>query len=148
MAESDESSGVEEVEVEEAWRQLKTDPASRLVDVRTRAEWAFVGIPDLSALGKQPIQVEWQTFPDGQTDPSFVDRLITDLVASGAGQDTRLFFICRSGVRSLAAARAMGEAGFRACHNVIGGFEGPPDHNRHRGTVKGWKVAGLPWIQS
>ncbi|MGI9382377.1 MAG: rhodanese-like domain-containing protein, partial [Methyloligellaceae bacterium] len=118
-----------------------------LIDVRTRAEWAFVGITDLSALVKQPVQIEWQTFPDGQINPSFVDQLISDLVASGTGQDTNLYFICRSGGRSLAAARAMAEAGFRACHNVSGGFEGPPDENRHRGAVMGWKAAGLPWVQ-
>ncbi len=148
MAESGELWIVDEVEVKEVWRRLEEDPSSKLVDVRTRAEWAFVGVPDLSAIGKQPLQLEWQTFPDGQINPSFVDQLITDLVASGAGQDTKLYFICRSGVRSLAAARAMVAAGFRACANVTGGFEGPPDQARHRGTVMGWKAAGLPWIQS
>lgn len=148
MAESEEQSLVGEIEVGEVWRQLEKDPTAQLVDVRTRAEWAYVGVPDLSAVGKQPLLREWQSFPDGSLNPSFVDQLITDLLAAGAGQGTRLFFICRSGVRSLAAARAMGEAGFRACHNVAGGFEGPPDQNKHRGTVKGWKVAGLPWVQS
>lgn len=147
MAESEKRTGVKEVEVKEVWKQLERDPGARLVDVRTRAEWAFVGITDLSALAKQPIQIEWQTFPDGQINPSFVDQLISDLVASGAGQDTNLYFLCRSGGRSLAAARAMAEAGFRACHNVTGGFEGPPDGNRHRGFVMGWKIAGLPWAQ-
>ena len=147
MAESEERTGVNEVEVEEVWKQLESDPEARLIDVRTRAEWAFVGIVDLTVLGKQPVQIEWQTFPDGRINPSFVDQLISDLVASGVGQDTNLYFICRSGGRSLAAARVMAEAGFRACHNVAGGFEGPPDANRHRGTVMGWKAVGLPWVQ-
>ena len=148
MAESGEQSSVDEVEVGEVWHQLEKDPTAQLVDVRTRAEWAYVGVPDLSAVGKQPLLREWQSFPGGHLNPSFVDQLITDLLAAGAGQDTELYFICRSGVRSLAAARAMVEAGFCACHNVAGGFEGPPDQNKHRGTVKGWKVAGLPWVQS
>ena len=147
VAESEERTGVREVKVKEVWQQLETDPKAQLIDVRTRAEWAFVGVPDLSGLGKQPVLIEWQTFPDGQINPSFVDQLISDLVASGVGQDTNLYFICRSGGRSLAAARAMAEAGFRACHNVTEGFEGPPDQNRHRGTVEGWKAADLPWVQ-
>jgi len=58
-----------------------------------------------------------------------------------------LFFICRSGSRSLAAAKAMAAAGYRACHNVAGGFEGPLDDERHRGYAEGWKAAGLPWLQ-
>ena len=50
----------------------------------------------------------------------------------------------RSGGRSLAAAKAMAEAGYRACHNVAGGFEGPLDDDRHRGSAGGWKATGLP----
>jgi hypothetical protein len=45
------------------------------------------------------------------------------------------------------AAKAMAEAGYQACHNVAGGFEGPLDDDRHRGSVGGWKTAGLPWLQ-
>jgi hypothetical protein len=41
----------------------------------------------------------------------------------------------------------MAEAGYRACHNVAGGFEGPLDDDRHRGSAGGWKATGLPWIQ-
>ncbi|MBZ0215274.1 MAG: hypothetical protein K8F25_01870, partial [Fimbriimonadaceae bacterium] len=48
----------------EAWQQLSSDPASFLVDVRTRAEWAFVGIHDLAEIGKAPILLEWQVFPN------------------------------------------------------------------------------------
>ncbi|MGI9385454.1 MAG: rhodanese-like domain-containing protein, partial [Methyloligellaceae bacterium] len=70
MAESEECTSVNEVEVKEVWQQLENDPNARLIDVRTRAEWAFVGITDLSALVKQPVQIEWQTFPDGQINPS------------------------------------------------------------------------------
>jgi rhodanese-related sulfurtransferase len=41
----------------------------------------------------------------------------------------------------------MTQAGFKTCYNVAGGFEGPPDPDRHRGKVDGWKAVGLPWIQ-
>jgi rhodanese-related sulfurtransferase len=117
-----------------------------LIDVRTKAEWTFVGIPDLSATGRQVVTLEWQTM-DGRVDPAFTERLSGYLEQAGKGKDTQLFFICRSGARSRAAAEAMAEAGYGSCHNVAEGFEGPPDTSRHRGKVAGWKAAGLPWMQ-
>jgi rhodanese-related sulfurtransferase len=141
-------SAVDDVDVEKAWKSLTATPRSQLVDVRTRAEWTYVGIPDLGSIGKRPLLVEWQTFPDQSVDPRFVERLAGELKALGVQADDELFFICRSGSRSLAAAKAMAEAGYRACHNVAGGFEGPLDEGRHRGAVEGWKAAGLPWQQS
>jgi rhodanese-related sulfurtransferase len=139
---------VDEVDVETAWNGLSAAPRSQLVDVRTRAEWTYVGLPDLGPVGKRPVLVEWQTFPDQAVDPRFADRLAGELNALGVQLDDDLFFICRSGSRSLAAARAMAAAGYRACHNVAGGFEGPLDDERHRGSAGGWKAAGLPWQQS
>jgi rhodanese-related sulfurtransferase len=138
---------VDDVNVEEVWERLKQDSASVLIDVRTQAEWAYVGVPDLTSLGKQPYLIEWQHFPEGSVNPSFASQLGSELAALGAGQDTDLYFICRSGHRSLHSAEAMAAAGYRACHNVAGGFEGPLDNETHRGSVAGWKAAGLPWVQ-
>ena len=138
---------VDEVDVASAWSALQGNPRSQLVDVRTRAEWTYVGIPDLAALGKRAVLVEWQTFPDQSVDPRFSERLAHELQALGVQVDDDLFFICRSGSRSLAAAKAMASAGYRACHNVTEGFEGPLDNDRHRGTLSGWKATGLPWQQ-
>ena len=138
---------VDAVDVETTWQSLVSRPGAQLIDVRTRAEWTYVGIPDLGAIGKRAILVEWQTFPDQTVDPRFVERLAGELKVLGAQLNDDLFFICRSGGRSLAAAKAMAEAGYRACHNVAGGFEGPLDDERHRGAVGGWKAAGLPWRQ-
>jgi rhodanese-related sulfurtransferase len=138
---------VDNVGVEATWQRLASRPGSQLIDVRTRAEWTYVGIPDLGPIGKRAVLVEWQTFPDQTVDPRFVERLAGELKAVGAHLDDDLFFICRSGGRSLAAAKAMAEAGYQACHNVAGGFEGPLDDDRHRGSVGGWKTAGLPWLQ-
>jgi len=138
---------VDNVDVEATWQGLASRPSSHLIDVRTRAEWTYVGIPDLGPIGKRAVLVEWQTFPDQTVDPRFVERLAGELKAVGAQLDDDLFFICRSGGRSLAAAKAMAEAGYQACHNVAGGFEGPLDDDRHRGSVGGWKTAGLPWLQ-
>jgi rhodanese-related sulfurtransferase len=138
---------VDEVDVASTWSTLQGNPRSQLVDVRTRAEWTYVGLPDLGALGKRAVLVEWQTFPDQSVDPRFADRLAQELQALGVQVDDDLFFICRSGSRSLAAAKAMASAGYRACHNVSEGFEGPLDDDRHRGTLSGWKATGLPWQQ-
>lgn len=138
---------VDGVDVATAWKGLKEHPRAQLVDVRTRAEWTYVGIPDLGPLGKRAVLVEWQTFPDQSVDPRFAERLANELEALGVQKDDNLFFICRSGSRSLAAARAMASVGYRACHNVTEGFEGPLDDERHRGSADGWKAAGLPWLQ-
>lgn len=138
---------IEEVDVASAWNALQGNSRSQLVDVRTRAEWTYVGIPDLGAIGKRTVLVEWQTFPDQSVDPRFAERLANELQALGVQVDDDLFFICRSGSRSLAAARAMASAGYRACRNVTEGFEGPLDDDRHRGALSGWKAIGLPWLQ-
>jgi rhodanese-related sulfurtransferase len=139
---------IESLSIEETWARLKADTASVLVDVRTGAEWAFVGLPDLSSIGKRPVLVEWQGFPGNQVNTAFVDRVAEALAAVGASKDTELLFICRSGGRSLSAARAMSAAGYSRCRNVADGFEGPLDPNRHRGTLSGWKAKGLPWVQA
>jgi rhodanese-related sulfurtransferase len=138
---------VDAVDVEATWNGLTSSPRSQLVDVRTRAEWTYVGIPDLGPLDKRAVLVEWQTFPDQAVDPRFAERLTGELKALGVQLDDDLFFTCRSGSRSLAAAKAMAAVGYRACHNVAGGFEGPLDDERHRGSAGGWKAAGLPWQQ-
>ena len=138
---------VQIVSVEETWTRLKSDAGSVLIDVRTGAEWAYVGLPDLSLLGKRPVLIEWQDFPGGRSNPAFVDRVVEELAAIGANTDSELFFLCRSGGRSLSAARAMAGAGYSRCRNVADGFEGPLDPNRHRGMLGGWKAKGLPWVQ-
>ena len=136
-----------DVPVEEAWARLRDEPRAILIDVRTRAEWAFVGLPDLSSLGKRIVLLEWQTFPDNRIDPQFAERLEAALAEQGTDKTSELYFICRSGGRSLMAARVMAARGYTRCFNVAEGFEGPLDPNRHRGAVSGWKAVGLPWIQ-
>lgn len=138
---------IDDVPVEEVWARLEKDAGSVLIDVRTRAEWAFVGLPDLEKIGKRVLTVEWQTSPESRIDAAFPERLQTVLDAAGADKDSELFFICRSGGRSRMAAEAMANAGYRRCRNVADGFEGPLDTNRHRGRVAGWKAAGLAWVQ-
>jgi rhodanese-related sulfurtransferase len=127
----------------DAWERLKSDPSAKLVDVRTQAEWTYVGIPDLAEAGKQPILVQWQVFPLMARNEAFADQLKGQGIQPG---DT-LLFLCRSGVRSKAAAELLTQLGFGACYNILDGFEGALDGKRHRGGTGGWKASGLPWVQ-
>lgn len=141
------ASGVEDVSVLETWKRLEGDPKAVLVDVRTRAEWAFVGVPDLSKVNRDVILIEWQTFPDSRIAPDFIERLTAVLAAKGVEKNTEIFFICRSGGRSRMAAEAIAGAGYSRCRNVMEGFEGPLDAAQHRSQIAGWKFAGLNWLQ-
>jgi rhodanese-related sulfurtransferase len=132
---------------EETWKALTGKTGAVLVDVRTAAEWNYVGVPDLSAIGAPLYRLEWQTFPTGAVDPDFAPKLSALLAEAGSARDAPLYFLCRSGARSAAAATAMTAAGYANCHNIVGGFEGPRDAEGHRGTVEGWKAAKLPWTQ-
>ena len=137
-----------DVDPKDAYEALAADSSAVLVDVRTVAEWTFVGLPTLQSIAKEPILVEWQRFPSMGRDPEFEAKLTNLLTARGADLGTSIYFLCRSGGRSRDAAIAMTDTGFNACFNVANGFEGPPDANGHRGTRAGWKAAGLPWVQS
>ena len=129
-----------------AWALLKDDPKAQIVDVRTMAEWSFVGLPDLSSVGREVHCVEWQGFPSMAVNPDFVGQAKAKL--EGADADTPVLFLCRSGARSRSAAIAMTRAGFTRAYNIAGGFEGDMDQERHRGNRNGWKAGGLPWKQS
>jgi len=131
----------------ETWEQLDKDPHAQLIDVRTEAEWNFVGVPDLSALHRQTLLCEWQRFPSA-ANPHFAAEVAEALKDTGYHRGSALYFLCRSGGRSRAAAIAITELGYGPCFNVADGFEGALDQARHRGSAAGWKALGLPWIQS
>ena len=143
-------SAVGEIPPDEAWRILSKDNAARLIDVRTRAEWGFVGVPDLRETGKAPLFVEWASYPDMSVNARFAEEVERAL----DGEDpSTLLFLCRSGARSLKAAEAVsahyaqkGKA--VTCLNVAEGFEGDVDASGHRGSHNGWKARGLAWRQS
>jgi rhodanese-related sulfurtransferase len=110
---------------------------AQLVDVRTK--------PELLYVGKVPgsVAVEWQTYPGNRENPEFLGEL-----AALVPKDTPVMFLCRSGARSHSAAEAATRAGWKEAYNVLEGFEGNKDAEGHRGTLGGWRKAGLPWIQS
>jgi rhodanese-related sulfurtransferase len=124
-----------EVTPAEAHRLVRQGAAS-IVDVRTRAEWEYVGRIDGSRL------VEWRAFGANSPNPDFVAG-----VAALHAPDDAVLLLCRSGVRSHHAAEALAKAGFRRAYNILEGFEGDRDARGHRSTVGGWRFAGLPWTQ-
>ena len=120
----------------EAFDLLRLAPGARLVDVRTRAEWDWVGrVPGA-------VEIEWNHYPGGVRNPGFLGELKRQVDA-----EALILFLCRSGIRSDGAARLAAEAGFGNCYNILEGFEGDKDASGHRGNVGGWRHAGLPWIQ-
>ncbi|MES2473624.1 MAG: rhodanese-like domain-containing protein [Pseudomonadota bacterium] len=136
-----------DISAAEAWDRLQGDPKAQLIDVRTVAEWNFVGVPDLEDLGRRVHCVEWQSFPNGAQNPGFAAEAVQTLAAAGAGKSDPVLLLCRSGARSRAAAIALTAAGYENALNVAGGFEGDVDGEGHRGNVNGWKASGLPWRQ-
>jgi rhodanese-related sulfurtransferase len=121
----------------EAYELTQTVPGAKVVDVRTRAEWDYVGrVP-----GSVPI--EWQSYPSSQPNPDFLREL-----EARTEKDALVMFLCRSGARSHAAACAASQIGYANSYNILQGFEGDKDTHGHRASVGGWQVAGLPWVQS
>jgi rhodanese-related sulfurtransferase len=137
-----------DVSATDAWRDLEATPDACLVDVRTAAEWAFVGLPSLTAIGKAPLLVAWNEFPSGAQLPDFAGRLQAALAEADIGADAPLYFLCRSGARSRSAAIIATTAGHPRAYNIEQGFEGALDADRHRATPGSWKAEGLPWVQS
>ncbi len=120
-------------EAHEVWRNA---PGAKLVDVRTRAEWDYVGrIPGA-------VEIELLTYPANRPNPAFVAEL-----ESKVDKAAPVLFICRSGGRSHNAAMLAKQAGYGTAYNVLEGFEGDRDAQGHRNTVGGWRAAGLPWTQ-
>lgn len=136
-------SKVKQILAATAWDLLKSDDAV-LFDVRTSAEWHYVGVPDLQTLGKKPYFLEWRTLPDLCINHAFYDEIKK---VEKITHDTHLIFLCRTGGRSMEASMHMLSAGYNNCYNIDFGFEGELDIHNHRGNISGWKASGLPWRQ-
>ncbi|NHN84340.1 rhodanese-like domain-containing protein [Acetobacter musti] len=134
---------IDDVSPQATWQALQENPEARLIDVRTPAEWLFVGMPDISEVSRTVHAISWQ-LPNGMPNSRFLE----ELHAAGLKEGQPLYFICRSGARSRAAAQAALQAGFGPAFNVADGFEGPLDSQSHRGMAAGWKACGLPWRQN
>lgn len=121
----------------EAHEVLQHAPGAKLIDVRTRAEWDWVGrIPGA-------VEIELLTYPGSRPNPAFMQELEQQV-----DKGSPVMFICRSGARSHNAATMAIQAGYAECYNVLEGFEGDKDAEGHRNTKGGWRASGLPWLQS
>lgn len=120
----------------EAYAVWQKAPGAQMVDVRTRAEWDYVGrIPGAT-------EIELLTYPSNRPNPEFVAEL-----ERRVRKEAPVMFICRSGGRSHNAAMLATQAGYSSSYNVLEGFEGDKDGQGHRNTTGGWRAAGLPWVQ-
>jgi rhodanese-related sulfurtransferase len=125
-----------EVTPAEAWALLQAVPSAKLVDVRTHAEWQWVGVvPDAEL-------IEWKSYPSMALNANFINQL-----KAAVDTESIVVFLCRSGARSHDAAALAAQHGFTAAMNILEGFEGDKDAAGHRGSKNGWQAAGLPWTQ-
>ncbi|MDP1687028.1 rhodanese-like domain-containing protein [Hydrogenophaga sp.] len=117
-----------------AWQWMQAGEAV-LVDVRTDAEREWVGfVPGA-------VPVAWKQWPGMAMNPDF------DAQIMAAASGKKIVLLCRSGVRSIAAAKRATELGLEA-YNILEGFEGDPDAHAHRGQQGGWRHHALPWRQN
>ncbi|KJV06983.1 rhodanese-like domain-containing protein [Methylocucumis oryzae] len=129
---------IENLEPQQAFELLQHHEKAVLIDVRTKIEHDFVGRPP------NAVHIPWKEAPDWQLNPNFVSEVTKQVPDKNAP----VLLLCRSGQRSLEAAQALEQAGYQRLINIVGGFEGPLDHNKQRGQLGGWRFAGLPWLQS
>ena len=133
---------IEECEPSFAYMKLVQDDFCYLIDVRSKPEWSFVGIPDSKDMKNEVIFCEWAFYPSMDRNLNF-------------DQTKNLFFICRSGSRSFHAANSIQfhinkklELKDKInCVNVKFGFEGDLSYENRRGNLNGWKFSDLPWKQ-
>jgi len=129
---------IENLDPNQSWELLQSNPAAVLIDVRTNIEHNFVGHPP------KAINVAWKEFPGMQLNSAFVSQ-VEQLVSD---KSVPVLLLCRTGVRSVEAATALENAGYQRLINIAQGFEGALDANKHRGNIDGWRFHGLPWEQS
>ena len=129
---------IENLPPQQCWELLQSDPSAVLIDVRTKMEHDYVGHP----IGA--VHIPWKEAPGWEINAGFVESVSKQV----PNKNAPILLLCRSGQRSLAAAQALAADGYTRPINIIDGFEGPLDGNKHRGNIGGWRYCGLPWEQS
>ena len=126
-----------------AVEKLQDNPQALFVDVRSKAEYKYVGFPENSIL------IPWIDEPDWEPNPEvFSDLVMQELDGRENLLNTEIILICRSGFRSNEALKCLENKGFTRVSHVASGFEGDLDENDHRGNLNGWRHDGMPWSQS
>jgi rhodanese-related sulfurtransferase len=135
---------ISQIKAKESWLELENNQNSALIDVRTSAEFNFVGFPDLENAAATYHQIPIMEFPH----MSFQDDFIENMQKQITDKSKKLYFICRSGARSQRAAVMALEAGYEDASNISDGFEGDNNDAGQRSKINGWKFANLPWRQN
>ena len=126
-----------------AVERLQDNPQALFVDVRSKAEYKYVGFPENSIL------IPWIDDPDWEPNPEvFFDLVMQELDGRENLLNTEIILICRSGFRSNEALKCLENKRFTQVSHVASGFEGDLDENDHRGNLNGWRHDGMPWSQS
>ena len=126
-----------------AVEKLQNNPQALFVDVRSKAEYKYVGYPENSIL------IPWIDDPDWEPNPeAFSGAVMQELDGRENLLNTEIILICRSGFRSNEALKCLENKGFTQVSHVASGFEGDLDENDHRGNLNGWRHDGMPWSQS
>ena len=126
-----------------AVERLQNNPQALFVDVRSKAEFKYVGYPENSIL------IPWIDDPDWEPNPeAFSDAVMQEIDGRENLLNTEIILICRSGFRSNEALKCLENKGFTQVSHVASGFEGDLDENDHRGNLNGWRHDGMPWSQS
>ena len=139
------NSSLKQVPPPEAWDILQTDETAVLLDVRTTMEYEYVGHPT------EAINLPWMESPEWTVNKDFVREVQSVLTQKNPGkhiQGLPVLLICRSGKRSEAAGNVLIENGFDNVYNILEGFEGDRDGEKHRNSINGWRFHNLPWEQS
>ena len=134
---------IKNISSQECFEKLSIEVYSHLIDVRTKPEWVYVGVPDLSLINKKVIFISWQVYPKMEINKFFENQILELNIK----KDSNLYFMCRSGNRSYSAAEFLVSRGFSNCFNVIDGFEGKLNHEHQRALIDGWQFNNLPWKQ-
>ena len=127
----------------ECFNKLSEISNSYLIDIRTKPEWEFIGVPDLSSLNKKTIFIAWNEYPEMNINKYFIDQVVGENIE----KIDNIFLICRSGKRSFQAAKHLTLFGYNHCYNISDGFEGDKNKLNQRSTINGWKYNNLPWQQ-
>ena len=137
------NSNVQQVTSIECFNKLSKISNSYLIDVRTKPEWEFIGVPDLFSLNKKTLFISWHKYPEMNINNNFEKQIILANIKI----NDNIFLICRSGGRSFNAAKHLASNGYIHCYNVSDGFEGDKNSLNQRSTINGWKYNNLPWKQ-
>ncbi len=121
-----------------AWEEIKAKPDALFVDVRMEIESLYVGRPP------GVVNIAWYEYPELMPQS---EAFVAAVEREAGRKDRPVYLICRSGKRTVDAAKALDAAGFTDVTNIKEGFEGELDEKFHRSTNSGWRYAGLPWEQ-